>query len=116
MNDTNVQLLNIFMQDNKLAMIDWAKDLFPICRSITGEGTRKTLSYFEKLNPEFKRLKFRTGQKVFDWVIPKEWNIRDAFIKDENGNRIVDFNQSNLHVVSYSLPIHKRIQFEDLFS
>ena len=86
-------------------MIKWAKDLFPICRSITGNGTRKTLSYFKKLNPEFKTLKFPTGKKVFDWVIPKEWNIKDAYLEHESGKRFAEFKNSNLHVVGYSKPI-----------
>ena len=86
-------------------MIKWAKDLFLICRSITGNGTRKTLSYFKKLNPEFKTLKFPTGKKVFDWVIPKEWNIKDAYLEHESGKRFAEFKNSNLHVVGYSKPI-----------
>ena len=61
-------------------MFKWIKDLFPICRSLTGEGTRKTLLYFEKINPELKRIKFKSGLKVFDWIVPLEWNIKDAFI------------------------------------
>ena len=95
-------------------MLKWAKDLFPICRSITGDGTRKTLAYFEKLNPEFKRLKFRTGQKVFDWVIPKEWNIKDAYIEHESGKRFAEFKKCNLHIVGYSIPINKKISKKEL--
>ena len=86
-------------------MIKWAKDLFPICRSITGNGTRRTLSYFKKLNPEFKTLKFPTGKKVFDWVIPKEWNIKNAYLEHESGKRFAEFKKSNLHIVGYSKPI-----------
>ena len=81
---------------SRFQMIKWAKDLFPICRSITGEGVRKTLFYFKKLNPEFKILKFATGKKVFDWVIPKEWNIRDAYIEHESGKRFAEFKKCNL--------------------
>ena len=62
-------------------MIDWAKELFPICRSITGSGVRKTLEYFKKINPEFHQIRFKSGKKVFDWVIPLEWSIKDGFIK-----------------------------------
>ena len=87
-------------------MIKWMKDLFPICRSITGEGTRKTLSYFEKLNPEFKRIKFKTGKRVFDWVIPKEWNIKNSYIKHSSGKKFAEFKKSNLHVVGYSKPVN----------
>ena len=94
-------------------MIKWIKDLFPICRSITGDGIRKTLSYFEKINPELKRIKFKSGLKVFDWVVPPEWNIKDAYII-KNGKKIVDFKKNNLHVVSYSQPINKIISKSDL--
>ena len=77
--------------------------LFPICRSITGEGVRETLNIIKEVIP----LKFHevpSGTKVFDWVIPDEWNIKDAYIKDDYGNRILDFKSSNLHVVNYSIP------------
>ena len=94
-------------------MIKWIKDLFPICRSLTGAGTRKTLSYFEKINPELKRIKFKSGLKVFDWVIPLEWNIKDAFIM-KNGKKIVDFKKNNLHVVGYSKPINKILEKKEL--
>ena len=90
-------------------MLKWAKDLFPIHRSITGEGTRKTLSYFEKINPEFKRLKYKTGQKIFDWVVPEEWNIKNSCIEHESGKRFAEFKKCNLHVVGYSTPINSII-------
>ena len=88
-------------------MIKWAKDLFPICRSLMGDGTRKTFKYFKKLNPEFEKVEFKTGKKVFDWEIPKEWNIKDAYIKHESGKKFADFKKTNLHVVGYSKPINK---------
>ena len=94
-------------------MIKWIKDLFPICRSLTGDGTRKTLAYFEKINPELKRIKFKSGLKVFDWVVPLEWNIKDAFII-KNGKKIVDFKKNNLHVVGYSEPVNKTIEKKEL--
>ena len=90
-------------------MLKWAKDLFPICRSLTGNGTRKTLSYFKKLNPEFVKIKFATGKKVFDWIIPKEWNIKDAYIQHESGKKFAEFKKCNLHVIGYSRPIDKTI-------
>ena len=71
----------------KITMIKWAKDLFPLCRSLTGEGTRKTLQYFKKINKEFKILEFKSGKKVFDWEIPLEWNISDGYIEHEKGKR-----------------------------
>ena len=97
-------------------MLKWAKDLYPICRSITGEGTRKTLSYFKKINPEFKNIKFKTGQKVFDWIIPKEWNIRDAYLEHESGKRFAEFKKTNLHVVGYSSPVNKTLSKKELLN
>lgn len=97
-------------------MLKWAKDLFSICRSITGDGTRKTLSYFEKINPEFRRLKFKTGQKVFDWEIPKEWNIKDAYLEHESGERYAEFKKCNLHIVGYSKPVNKKISKKELLN
>jgi len=96
-------------------MMNWISDLFPLCRSLTGLGTQKTLSYFEKINPELKRISFKTGEKVFDWEIPKQWNIKDAYIEHENGNRYAEFSKSNLHVVGYSSPIDKIISKNELF-
>lgn len=72
----------------------WLKDLFSICKSITGNGLRQTLSYFEKINPELKRLKFQTGVKVFDWTIPKEWNIFECYIKHQSGKKFEDFKKN----------------------
>ena len=101
---------------SKFQMLKWAKDLFPIYRSITGDGTRMTLSYFEKINPEFRRLKFKTGQKVFDWEIPKEWNIKDAYLEHESGERYAEFKKCNLHIVGYSKPVNKKISKKELLN
>ena len=95
-------------------MIKWAKDLFPICRSITGDGVKKTLKYFLKINPEFKIINFRSGLKVFDWKIPQVWNINDAFIEHESGKKFAQFSKLNLHVVGYSSPINKILSKEKL--
>ena len=100
----------------KFQMLKWAKDLFPICRSITGDGTRMSLSYFEKINPEFKRLKFKTGQKIFDWVVPEEWNIKNSYIEHESGKRFAEFNKCNLHIVGYSKPVNTTISKNKLLS
>jgi aminopeptidase-like protein len=94
-------------------MIKWIKDLFPICRSITGVGIKNTLKYFEKINPEFKRIKFKSGKKVFDWKIPMEWNVSNAFI-EKNGKKIIDFKKNNLHLVSYSTPVNKYLEKNQL--
>jgi len=100
--------------DIEFPMIKWAKDLFPLCRSITGLGIQKTLRYFIKLNPEFKILKFSSGKKVFDWVIPDEWNIKDSFFEYKNGKKYCQLKKSNLHVISYSQPINKTVTKKEL--
>src|SRR5690242_9691011 len=83
-------------------------ELYPICRSITGDGVRETLTILKKHIP-LSLHKIRTGATVFDWEVPKEWNIREAYIKNSQGERIVDFADSNLHVVNYSIPIHEHM-------
>lgn len=88
-------------------------DLYPICRSITGNGVRKTLSILNKYIPLVIH-EVPSGTEVFDWTVPKEWNIKDAYIKDLSGNKVVDFNESSLHVLNYSIPIHKTVSLEEL--
>ena len=90
-------------------------ELYPICRSITGEGVRQTLRRLRELIP-LDIVEIPSGTRVLDWAIPKEWNIRDAFIKDSTGKRVVDFHQSNLHVVSYSVPVRTRLTLAELQS
>ena len=89
------------------------KKLYPICRSITGDGVRKTLKIIEKEIP-LKIHEVPTGEKVFDWKIPKEWNINDAYIINPNGEKILDFKKLNLHVLNYSTPINKKISLSEL--
>jgi len=102
------------MEEIQQKMYSWAEDLFPINRSITGEGVRKTLKYIKNIIPELNINEIPTGTDVFDWKIPNEWNITEAFIEDEKGNRIIDFEDSNLHVVGYSIPVDKWIDLEEL--
>ena len=88
-------------------------DLFPICRSITGNGVRKSLDLISRHLPT-EILEVPSGTPVFDWTVPKEWNIRGAYIKDSTGKKILDFNDSNLHVLNYSTPVNKRISLQEL--
>jgi aminopeptidase-like protein len=89
------------------AMKAWIARLQPICRSITGEGVRETLRLIGEQIP-LERHEIPSGTPVLDWTVPPEWNIRDAWIKDASGRRVVDFARSNLHVVSYSVPVAPR--------
>ncbi len=82
------------------------KKLFPITRSITGNGTKLTLSILKNYISNLKLKKIKSGTNVFDWKIPAEWNIIDAYIIDKNGKKIVDFKKSNLHVINYSKPVN----------
>lgn len=87
--------------------------LYPICRSITGNGLRESLGILRERIPLEVR-EVPSGTQVFDWEVPPEWNVRDAFIKDEVGRRVVDFSSSNLHVVGYSTPVRARMTLEEL--
>jgi len=88
-------------------------ELYPICRSITGNGLRQTLSALKKQIP-LQIHEVPTGTQVFDWTVPKEWNIRDAHVKNSKGEKIIDFKRSNLHVVNYSIPVRKTMPLKDL--
>jgi aminopeptidase-like protein len=90
-----------------------AARIYPICRSITGDGVRHTLGELGK-HIALKVHEVPTGTPVFDWTIPREWNIRDAYIKNERGEKILDFARSNLHVMSYSIPLWQQISLTDL--
>tara|TARA_R110000824_G_scaffold58399_1_gene157925 strand:- start:103 stop:1398 length:1296 start_codon:yes stop_codon:yes gene_type:complete len=94
---------------------DLCDRLFPICRSITGNGNRKTLQIIQDNVPcEISVHEVPTGYQAYDWEIPQEWSINDAYILDPSGNKIVDFKDSNLHVVNYSAPVHQKITLEEL--
>lgn len=96
-------------------MYDLCVKLFPICRSITGNGVRQTLEILNSvIGGEMVIHEVPSGTKVFDWTVPKEWNIKDAWIKDSKGNKILDFKNNNLHVMGYSLPIDKKICLDEL--
>jgi len=88
-------------------------ELYPLCRSITGNGLRETLRLIRNQIP-LDIHEVPTGTPVFDWTVPREWNIRDAYIKNSKGEKIVDFQKSNLHIVNYSVPVRKKMSLEDL--
>ena len=87
--------------------------LFPICRSITGDGVRTTLAVLQEHAP-WQIEEYRSGTRVYDWTVPREWVIRDAWIADASGERVVDFRRNNLHVVGYSVPVRARMALERL--
>jgi len=90
-----------------------AAEIYPICRSITGNGVRRTLQALKRHLPLVVH-EIPSGTQVFDWVVPPEWNIREAYIANSAGERIVDFRHNNLHVLSYSVPVHARLSLEQL--
>lgn len=96
-------------------MYELVRELYPICRSITGDGVRATLAAIERHLPgALARSEVATGTTVLDWTVPNEWNIRDAWIARRDGTRVVDFRASNLHVVSYSTPVRARMTLAEL--
>ena len=100
-------------RDAATASFELMKALYPICRSITGNGVRKTLDLVEQVVP-LQRTEVPSGTQVFDWEVPREWNIREAYIADQTGKRLVDFHAHNLHVVNYSTPVHRRMSLDEL--
>jgi len=94
-------------------LYELAKEMYPVCRSITGDGVRKTLSMIaEKIPVEINEIP--SGTKVFDWEIPLEWNIQDAWIKNSRGEKIIDFQKLNLHILNYSTPVHRKVNLSEL--
>ena len=94
-------------------MHQFISDLYPICRSITGDGFRQTLARIGEQIP-LEVHEVPTGTQVFDWTIPKEWNIRDAWVKNEAGEKVIDFTRLNLHVVNYSVPVRRKMPLSEL--
>jgi aminopeptidase-like protein len=87
--------------------------LYPICRSITGDGVRATLDVLAE-SLEIERCRVPSGTQAYDWTVPDEWNVRDAYIADRHGRRVVDFRRHNLHLVSYSAPVRASMTLEEL--
>jgi aminopeptidase-like protein len=111
----NISDLKMGLNPNDVAqeMYQLISDLYPICRSITGDGVRETLNIIKGHIP-LEVHEVPTGSEVFDWTVPKEWNIKDAYVKNSNGERIIDFGESNLHVVNYSIPIQTKVSLAEL--
>lgn len=95
-------------------MYKLAERMFPLCRSITGNGFRESLKILQEVYPDLQIHEVPTGTKVFDWTVPKEWNIKDGYIANSKGERIVDFKKSNLHIVGYSTPVDKYVSLDEL--
>jgi aminopeptidase-like protein len=100
-------------EDVGAAMLEFIARLYPICRSITGDGIRQTLRAIGERIPLAIR-EVPSGTPIFDWTVPREWNIRDAYVKDARGERVIDFRRSNLHVVNYSVPIRRTMPLAEL--
>ena len=94
-------------------MYELISELYPFCRSITGDGVRHTLGSVKKHVP-LEIHEVPTGTRAFDWEVPREWNINDAYIKNSRGEKIIDFKKSNLHVLNYSIPVNEKLNLEDL--
>lgn len=92
----------------------FATELFPINRSLTGEGVRETLCRIKERIPELQIREVSTGASAFDWEVPLEWNVRDAFVADESGNRVIDWRENNLHLVGYSTPVDTEMTLDEL--
>ena len=94
-------------------MLDLIERLYPICRSITGDGVRETLRVVSEYM-DLTVTEVESGTEVFDWTVPSEWNVRDAYVKDASGRRVVDFRESNLHLMSYSVPFQGTMSLDAL--
>ncbi|TYO61522.1 DUF4910 domain-containing protein [Bradyrhizobium hipponense] len=95
------------------AIYDFIADMYPICRSITGDGVRRTIDLIRNYIP-LTTCEVPSGLQVFDWTVPPEWNVRDAYIKNSAGERVVDFKKSNLHLLGYSMPVRGRMALDEL--
>lgn len=93
-----------------------AKEIFPICRSLTGDGVRKTLDILKKYMPDMQTVEIPTGTQAYDWTVPKEWNIKGGYIADEQGHRVIDFKDNNLYIMGYSVSVDKWVGLDELLN
>ena len=93
---------------------EFARELWPINRSLTGDGVRETLKKISKILPSLKIKSVSSGTKVFDWTVPKEWNVKEAYIVTPSGEKICDFSKNNLHLVGYSIPFEDYMNLDKL--
>lgn len=100
--------------DTGADMHRWATDLFPVARSLTGHGVRKTLRYLAELLPGMTLHEVPSGTQAFDWTVPEEWNIRAAYVENADGRRVIDFADNTLHVVGYSEPVNRTMTRAEL--
>ena len=103
-----------FEKKNKVGkeIYNWATKIINHNRSITGKGTLETLKFIKSVNTDIK-IKFSSSRKkVFDWIIPDEWHVQEAYIEDNNKKRIIDFKNNNLHVLNYSISVNKRLRLK----
>ena len=102
------------MSDTPLDIEDILADLFPLNRSLTGPGNRSTLEYLQKIVPEIKIRSVKSGTKIFDWVVPEEWAVNDAYVKNKHGKKIIDFQKNNLHLMGYSTAFSGKLNKKEL--
>ena len=109
----NISNLKKRLDINKVGkdMYHLISELYPICRSITGNGVRHTLNIIKEHIP-LSIHEIPSGAKAFDWTVPREWNITDAYIKNSRREKIIDFAKSNLHVLNYSVPVKKKVSLK----
>ena len=109
--DWRTQIESLLPAESRLE--EYFDRLWPICRSITGHGFRSSLGILSEV-AAYKVTEIPSGTKVLDWIVPSEWNIDDAYVENERGERVIDFKKNNLHVVSYSVPVDEWLPLEEL--